>query len=77
MAQKALAGVGDTTRGEWVMWGESDTLHLRRRLSAREQRIIGNAIDIRGTPEQLQRLAALRRSMPPGLVAMLQRQGLL
>jgi hypothetical protein len=49
-AERQLTGVGDATLGEWREW-TGYAFHLRRRLSAREQRGVGPVVDIRGTAE--------------------------
>lgn len=54
-ALDALEGIGDAGRGEWEEW-TGYAFHIRRRLSAQEQEPIGEAIDIRGTPEARRRL---------------------
>jgi hypothetical protein len=61
----ALAGVGDPQRGEW--WEHGIAMHLRRRLSVAEDLIIGPAVDIRGTPEQMQRYRRVQIYLPPGM----------
>lgn len=55
---RQLQGVGDPTLGEWREWS-GRAFHLRRRLSAREQRSVGQAVDVRGTPEAVRRAQAL------------------
>jgi hypothetical protein len=58
MAREELEGVGDPSLGEW----EEVTpvaYHLRRRISEKEQKKIGEAIDIRGTDEEKKRLREL------------------
>jgi hypothetical protein len=55
-----LSGVGDPSLGEW----EEITpvaYHLRRRISEKEQKKIGEAIDIRGTEEEIERLKKIFR----------------
>jgi hypothetical protein len=64
-AMKALNGVGDTSRGEWEEW-TGRAYHVRRRLSAREQRSVGEVVDVRGTPEADHRLTRVRRWLPSG-----------
>jgi hypothetical protein len=59
-ARMALGGVGDATRGEWEEW-TGYAFHIRRRLSAREQRSVGDVVDVRGTPEASRRLSTIRR----------------
>lgn len=62
MARRALIGVGDALLGEWVEYGKA--VHVRRRLSPREAMLVGEVRDIRGTPEEAQRLDALYRAAP-------------
>lgn len=57
MANKVLEGVGDKRLGEWVERHES--IHVRRRLSASEQLLVGPVVDIRGTDEARQRALVL------------------
>lgn len=52
---KALEGVGDATLGEWEERGEN-AYHVKRRLSAAEEEIVGVACDIRRTFEARERL---------------------
>jgi hypothetical protein len=58
----ALKGVGDARLGEWE-WHEwtGSAYHVRRRLNEDEQRSVGAAIDIRGTPEEAVRMANVAR----------------
>lgn len=65
-ALAALAGVGDETLGQWEEWSGALTntagrncYHVKRRLSAEEATRIAAPADIRGTPEERRRLAAL------------------
>jgi hypothetical protein len=64
LARQALEGVGDLSRGEWPEVGANGVMHLRRRLSGREQERVGNVRDIRGLPEERRRLALLFRDAP-------------
>ncbi len=58
-ALRQLAGVGDTALGEWHEW-TGCAYHIRRRLSAAEQRRSGLVVeDIRRTPEAARRAAVL------------------
>jgi hypothetical protein len=56
--EQQLRGVGDVSLGEWREW-TGRAFHLRRRLSPREQRHVGPVVDIRRTPEALQRAQRL------------------
>lgn len=56
----ALEGVGDAQLGEWLSIGER-AVHLRRRLSRREEAKVGPVVDIRGTDEAVRRIARLGR----------------
>ena len=52
----ALKGVGDSSKGEWSDRSpDGAVFHLRRRLTALEEKRSGPPADIRGTPEALQR----------------------
>ena len=64
-ALDALSGVGDASRGEWEEW-TGYAYHVRRRLSLREERAVGPAIDIRGTTEADARLRRVRQWLPDG-----------
>lgn len=67
LAQKHLEGVGDTTRGEWEEFNaDARVFHLKRRLSEKEQESVGDAIDIRNTPEQEKRWLKVRQYLPDG-----------
>ena len=58
-ARKALGGVGDEELGEWTEF-TGFCFHLRRRLSAEEQIIVGEVVDVRGTPEALRRFELMK-----------------
>jgi hypothetical protein len=62
MAERALEGVGDPSLGEWRERG-GRAVHLRRRLTDEERGELG-VRDIRGTPEEAERMAALLRDAP-------------
>jgi hypothetical protein len=63
-ALRALEGVGDATLGEWHEQGAT-AYHVRRRLSAAECEQTGLVMrDIRGTPEERQRMATVFREVP-------------
>lgn len=67
LAQKHLLGVGDASLGEWEEFNdELRVFHLKRRLSAKEQETVGDAIDIRNTPEQEKRWLKVRQYLPDG-----------
>jgi hypothetical protein len=63
-ALDALKGVGDASLGQWEEWA-GRFYHVRRRLTAEEQASVGDALDIRGTPEAERRRAAVERFLPP------------
>ena len=65
-AERQLAGVGDASLGEWRETG-GVAVHLRRRLSGREQRAVGPVVDIRRSDEARMRAGRLgaRLSMAP------------
>jgi hypothetical protein len=58
MAAKVLDGVGDRRRGEWAAH-EGQFLHLRRRLSAAEEAVVGPVMDVRGADEARRRALAV------------------
>lgn len=65
VALAALHGVGDRTLGEWRERGSGMIAHIRRRLTAAEAASLGTGLrDIRGTPEQAQRIGALLKDAP-------------
>ena len=66
---KALRGVGSASKGEWKEVGGTTPdgrriVHVRRRLSAREDARIGPAIDIRNTDEAWDRYTAMALLLP-------------
>ncbi len=63
-AQDALAGVGSAIDGEWYEFNDGVFYHLRRRLTADEQAIVGEPCDIRGTDEQQKRWRRMYRFLP-------------
>lgn len=66
-ALRQLAGVGDPSLGEWREW-TGRAFHVRRRLTAAEERRTGPVLDIRGTPEARERaraVGAMLRLAPP------------
>ncbi|MBO0794969.1 MAG: hypothetical protein J2P36_29030 [Ktedonobacteraceae bacterium] len=65
-AREALKGVGDPDLGEWEEWSGL-AYHLRRRLTREEQELVGEAIDIRRTPEAIERCAEVARFLPAAL----------
>lgn len=68
LALSALQGVGDDALGHWDEEGVN-TYHVRRRLTAAEQRFAGidQVIDVRGTPDAERRIAAIRRYLPQAM----------
>jgi hypothetical protein len=64
IARDALRGVGDPLAGEWEEW-TGKAFHVRRRLTEDEAEAIGEAIDIRGTPEYEKRIDRMRPMLPP------------
>jgi hypothetical protein len=67
IALAALEGVGDERLGQWEEKGRGGVWHVRRRLSDEEQRVVGDALDVRGTPEEEARLHALLKAVAPEL----------
>jgi hypothetical protein len=62
-ALEALEGVGDANKGQWEEWS-GVAYHIRRRLSQEEQLQVGNAKDIRGTPDAENRRKVVQRFLP-------------
>lgn len=62
-AENALLNVGDPSRGEWHEWS-GKAYHIRRRLNAEEDLLVGPVEDIRGTVEATMRLMPVRRMLP-------------
>lgn len=75
IALTALSGVGDARLGEWRERGNRGIVHVRRRLSDTERGVVGDARDIRGTPEAARRMVALLADLPPHVRAMLPERG--
>lgn len=71
IALSALRGVGDASLGEWRERGSRGIYHVRRRLTDAERVTVGDVRDIRGTPEEAQRMGALFAALPPHVRAML------
>ena len=65
----ALAGVGDANLGQWQEW-TGFAFHVRRRLTAEEQAITGDAIDCRGTDEWQKRYDAMKDKLPAPALGM-------
>lgn len=63
LAHAELVGVGDADLGEWIEYGVS-AVHIRRRLSAEEELMIGPVIDIRGSSEAATRLWKVAKLLP-------------
>jgi hypothetical protein len=58
IALRALDGVGDEVAGQWEEY-TGKAFHVRRRLTNEEQKPIGPAVDVRGTPEAVNRINAI------------------
>jgi hypothetical protein len=64
--ERALAHVGDPALGQWLHLGRV-AWHLRRRVSVAEaERWNLTVRDVRGTAEEVWRLAPVRHLLPPG-----------
>jgi hypothetical protein len=74
MALRALRGVGNARSGQWTERGRAEVVHVRRRLSANEAAIVGEVVDIRGTPEERERLLALVAEASPRISAWVRRE---
>lgn len=68
LALDELVGVGDADLGEWIKSVDLGpfgwSVHVRRRLSAEEERLVGPVIDIRGTDEAAERLWKVAKLLP-------------
>jgi hypothetical protein len=62
-AMQALDGVGAKELGQWEEW-TGRAFHVRRRLSAEEEKITGPIKDIRGTKEALERVERVLAAAP-------------
>ena len=60
---EVLTGVGDDDCGHWEETGAM-AYHIRRRLAASEEALVGPACDLRGTREASKRLTAAWRWLP-------------
>jgi hypothetical protein len=70
-AEHQLLGVGDASLGEWREW-TGKAFHIRRRLAGREQKLVGDVMDIRGSDEARMRggrVGHLLRLAPPEVLA--------
>ena len=63
MAFEILDDYGDASAGEWTE-DRPRAFHLRRRLSAQEQEIVGDAVDCRETDEGVKRFQAIKSVLP-------------
>ena len=65
-AMSALDGVGDRTLGEWEEW-TGRSYHIRRRLTAADQILVGPVVDIRADQSEVRRrLYPVRHLLPAG-----------
>lgn len=68
IAYSLLKGYGDDSLGEWQEYksytGSTPLFFLKRRLSASEQVLVGDAIDIRGTLEHVHRWNEVSQYIP-------------
>ncbi len=65
-ALDALKGVGDSGLGQWEEWS-GFAYHVRRRLTGEEQAGTGDAVDVRGTPEQERIYQEMEPYLPPAM----------
>jgi hypothetical protein len=63
IVRAALSGVGDRTRGEWEEI-RPKAFHIRRRLSASEDLLVGPVVDVRGTLEAQERADLVIKQCP-------------
>lgn len=68
LALRVLEGVGDASAGQWEEWtGETGAYHIKRRLTAEEEKLTGPAVDIRGDAEEVaRRTAPVAHLLPQG-----------
>ncbi len=64
LASRILEGVGSKAFGEWVELGNRGVVHIRRRLTHDEAKMVNELRDIRGTTEERERLCALLADAP-------------
>lgn len=64
----ALTDVGNAALGEYEEYS-GRAFHLRRRLSLAERALVGEVVDVRGTPEGERRLRPVRHLLPAGWAA--------
>jgi hypothetical protein len=65
-ALDALKGVGNSDLGQWEEWS-GFAYHVRRRLTGDEQALTGDAVDVRGTPEQERIYQEMKPYLPVGM----------
>jgi hypothetical protein len=63
-----LRGVGDESL-QWAEW-TGYAFHVRRRLTADEQKAVGPALDLRGTDSAARRYNAVKDDLPAAAVAL-------
>lgn len=63
MAYELLDGYGEADLGEWFE-DRPKAFHLRRRLNAKEQAVVGEALDIRNDPGAFVRWVRIREYIP-------------
>jgi hypothetical protein len=64
LAYEVMQGFGDAQLGEWIEDREL-AFHLRRRLTPEEEKRVGPAVDLRGTPEAFARFESIEYILPP------------
>lgn len=68
LAMRALEGCGSALLGQWVEDRRpGGVVHVRRRLTPAEAAHVNELRDIRGTPEERERLSAIACVVPPAL----------
>ena len=57
--------MGESALGQWEEEGLTrPAFHVRRRLTPKEELLVGPVVDVRGTPEADRRLAYVRTLIP-------------
>jgi hypothetical protein len=69
MAREILDGFGDAKAGEWIE-DRARAFHIRRRLTAKEQELVGEAVDCRTTAEGLARFKKIANALPAEALAL-------
>jgi hypothetical protein len=72
-AFEMLEGFGDASLGEWID-DRPKGFHLRRRLTAKEQELVGEAVDCRGGEEGIARFRRMKTVLPAALYPLIEEE---